>query len=85
MTNILHVHFNGDFERYLKSVHNDTYKAIMEQVADTSAQIIKNYSLISRCPTRINDEIRVRIPSDNLFIFAKLKNYVLVFINHRTF
>ena len=85
MTNILHIHFNRDFESYLKSVHHDTYKAIMDQVAETAAQIIKNYSIINRCPTKIDDEIRVRIPSDNLFIFAVLKNYVLVFIDHRTF
>lgn len=85
MTNVLHIHFNRDFENFLKNIHDDTYDAILDSVADTSSRIIKTYSTISRCPTKIDDEVRIRVPSENLLIYAVLNNYTLVFIKHRTF
>lgn len=85
MSNVLHIHFNKKFENFLKEVHNDTYKAVLETVADISAQTIRSYCVVSRCPTRINDQIRSQVGNDSLIIYAVLKNYVLIFIDHRRF
>ena len=85
MSNIIHVHFNSVFESFLKNIHNDTYNAVLDAVADTTSRIIKTYSVITRCPTKINDEIRIRVPTENLLIYAVLNNYVLVFIKYRKF
>lgn len=85
MTNLIHVHFNSVFESFLRNSHGDTFNAVLDSVADTTSKIIKTYSIINRCPARIDDEVRIRVPSENLLIYAVLNNYVLVFIKHRRF
>ena len=84
MTHILHIHFNKDFDRFVAD-HTDISDAILSTVADTASRLIKNYSAISRCPARISDEMQIRVPSENLLIYAVLKKHVLIFMGHRKF
>ncbi len=57
----------------------------MQTVADISSNIITDYSVIDRCPKKINDEIRSQVGNGNLIIYAVLNDYVLVFIGWRKF
>ena len=83
MTNILHIHFNKTFNDFLETVDPD--KAVMQTVGDISSNIIRGYSIIDRCPTKIKDAIRSQVGNTNLIIYAVLNNYVLVFIKYRKF
>ena len=85
MAPVIHVHFNSVFEGYIKTIHPDTYKAIMQTVAQVTSEIITHYSIVNRCPQKINDEIRQRVPTENILIYAVLKKYVLTFMDHRDF
>ncbi len=85
MAPVIHVHFNSVFEKYMKTVHHDTYKAIMQTVALVTSEIITHYSIVNRCPRKINDEIRQRVPTENILVYAVLKKHVLIFMDHRDF
>ncbi len=85
MSNIFHLHFNSEFESFLNTTSHDENKAVLQTVANISSNIIRNYSVINRCPQKIDDEIRSQVGNSNLIIYTVLKNYALVFIKHRRF
>ncbi len=73
MASVIHVHFNSVFQRYLDSTHDEVYDAIIDTVADTTSKIIKHNSSVLRCPQKIDDEIRPRVPTQNILLSTHLK------------
>ena len=83
MTHILHVQFNKLFEAD-KALHDPhTQSAIINTVAECSADVIRNKYANARCPDLVNDKIRRRVTTENLYVFAKLQKYNLIFLGVR--
>ena len=83
MTHVLHVQFNSEFNKDKKSVMPEIQTAIIDTVASCSADVIRSKFANVRCPDLINDRIRRRVTTENLYVYAVLKNYTLIFVGVR--
>ena len=83
MTHVLHVQFNKDFENDKKIHHLDAQSEIISTVSDCARDIIKQKYANIRCSDLVNDKIRRRVTTQNMYVFAVLRKHVLIFVGVR--
>ncbi len=83
MTHVLHVQFNKDFENDKKMYDLDVQSEIISAVSDCARDVIKQKYANIRCNDLVNDKIRRRVTTQNLYVFAVLRKYVLIFVGIR--